>query len=445
MKNTKWQSLFTQFGFDITEEGSHFNVSRLNTDNMALLDTMLKQLNVSYSLYRTKLHIVSDTVTEVEWIQVQQRLTDGHTEMLVPYDKLPLAKTDLYIAGLVTQFNRLGFTTTYSCDGHNNNRAYLGFPTRVIARNAAKFCECIQLPATLNRNTVISFQTKREDLPAIADKMSTMTKEEAYKLIQSDSLLLPKDEYYAQLETLLNIPGASGNEGRIRKYVREQLLPYVDRMTVDQAGNLLAIKKYGQGPTVLINAHLDTVEEIDSMRTIVKQQHIWTSSEGILGADDRAGINVLLGIAKTLTKKQFNGTIKYIFTVEEEIGLCGARVLDESFLWDIDMAFVVDRRHTSDIVVSRGEAARFCTVSFARAIERVAALEEFSDWKTTPGGSSDTAIWASHGIQSVNLSAGYDFEHTDMEQLDVQANYEAYEFLLTLIENAGYLRQRTLQ
>ncbi|MFC0271789.1 hypothetical protein ACFFIX_10015 [Metabacillus herbersteinensis] len=46
------------------------------------------------------------------------------------------------------------------------------------------------------------------------------------------------------------------------------------------------------------------------------------------------------------------------------------------------------------------------------------------NWKCTAGGSSDTRIWEEHGIQSVNLSAGYSNEHTDSETLDVEACYE---------------------
>lgn len=53
-----------------------------------------------------------------------------------------------------------------------------------------------------------------------------------------------------------------------------------------------------------------------------------------------------------------------------------------------------------------------------------AAIEAgLSGWKCTQGGSSDTRIWAEHGIQSVNPSAGYNYEHTDDEYLDVQACY----------------------
>jgi hypothetical protein len=99
---------------------------------------------------------------------------------------------------------------------------------------------------------------------------------------------------------------------------------------------LLAQKKYktGNGPTILLNAHLDTAEELESGRKIVKHGPIWSSSSGILGADDRAGVAVLLEVAKWLETSDFNGTIKFAFTVEEECGLIGAKELEEYFLWD---------------------------------------------------------------------------------------------------------------
>ncbi|MGG3998734.1 hypothetical protein ABEV17_02905, partial [Anoxybacillus kestanbolensis] len=78
--------------------------------------------------------------------------------------------------------------------------------------------------------------------------------------------------------------------------VHEKLAPYVERITTDRYGNLLAQKKCktGCGPTILLNAHLDTVAELEAGREIVKNGPIWSSSKGILGADDRAGVAVLL-------------------------------------------------------------------------------------------------------------------------------------------------------
>ena len=192
------------------------------------------------------------------------------------------------------------------------------------------------------------------------------------------------------------------------------------------------------GPTVLLNAHLDTVEQIEESRIIVKDGNIWTSSEGILGADDRAGVNVIMAILKTLQPNDFNGTLKIIFTVEEEIGLVGAKEVNESFLWNVDMAFVIDRRGTNDIV-THNYSQEFCSAEFGRSLERIAHSNMQGKWRVVKGGSSDTTIWASQGIQSVNLSTGYLHEHTDFEQLDVEASYNTYVFVNEVLGNAQRL------
>jgi tripeptide aminopeptidase len=137
------------------------------------------------------------------------------------------------------------------------------------------------------------------------------------------------------LEQLLSIAGESGDEGNVRQFVMQQLRHHVDYMTVDHTGNILAQKTYGNGngPTILLNAHLDTVDRIETGRNIVKNGAIWSSDKGILGADDRAGVAVILELAQRLHYLGFNGKVKFIFTVEEEIGLIGAKSIDEYFLW----------------------------------------------------------------------------------------------------------------
>lgn len=222
----------------------------------------------------------------------------------------------------------------------------------------------------------------------------------------------------------------------------KELKPFVDNITVDHYGNVLAVKRLGPGPTVLLNAHLDTYENIVEDREIIKDGGIWSSSEGILGADDRAGVNVVLAAAQSVGESQFRGTVKYIFTVQEEIGLCGAKEVTESFLWDVDMAFVIERRGTNDIVTSRGGYDSFCTTTFGTALKRIARRAGYNDWCTVAGGSSDTYIWAQNGIESVNLSAGYQFEHTSNEELDVEACYGTYKFLMEILNESRRLLGR---
>ena len=212
-------------------------------------------------------------------------------------------------------------------------------------------------------------------------------------------------------------------------------------MTVDRHGNLLDEKTYGteHGPTILLNAHLDIVHELEPDRVILKENGIWSSSKGILGADDRAGVAVLLYIAEHLIHSSFSGKVKFIFTVQEEIGLVGAEKVDDNFLWGTDAAIVVDRRGTGDIVTSCGGFFPFCDEQYGRFIEDLAKEKGFTGWKCTPGGSSDTGIWASHGIQSVNLSAGYQHEHTKNESLDVKACFQTAQLVKACFDNAPEL------
>jgi len=65
-------------------------------------------------------------------------------------------------------------------------------------------------------------------------------------------------------------------------------------------------------------------------------------------------------------------------------------------------------------------------------------------WKCTAGGSSDTRVWASQGIQSVNLSVGYQFEHTADEILDTDACYKTVQFIKGVLNQSRDL-SRTLR
>ena len=438
MQNKQWQSLFTRYGFQMTSTEKGFLVFRMNEENHQFLRNVLEQLDVDFYMNEKELIIDSAPVTEEKFVEELKKLTNGRTEMLYYVKDLPLSKVDIYIKGIVTQLNRLECLTAMSCDGHGKRAARIGFQNAKFRNQAQVLFDFIQLPYRSNEQGIF-IRNSRELLPQFAETLSLITLEEAKQMYKESTSVLSKEVFNEQLETLLNIPGASGDEGQIRKHVMNEITPYVDNLTTDTAGNVLAIKRFGNGPTILLNAHLDTVEEISPAREILKENNIWKSSEGILGADDRAGINVILAIAKSLTEKDFNGTIKYIFTVEEEIGLVGAYEVNEAFLWDINMAFVIDRRGNGDIVTSNYLGQQFCNQRFGNVTERIAKEAGMPHWKVTTGGSSDTVVWANNEIQSINLSAGYKSEHTENEQLDVEANYGTYELVLELLASSRRL------
>jgi len=385
-------------------------------------------------------------VTEKEFIKVIVFPFRGRTEIIGEYhtpNKPYIRNLDTYICGLVRQLNRLGFYTIASCDGHKRQSAYMLFTAET---NQEKLLQLLSISGSNRLRVRENGRSFRLNLPIaypellrLAEKLGTIKKTWVDKGIEC----IKEQLFYNNLEQLLKIPGVSGNEEKIRKIVMEKLSSFVDDMTVDWSGNILAEKTYrsGSGQTVLLNAHLDIAKEIEEGRTIIKKDGMWRSSKGILGADDRAGVAVLLYMAEHLIQSNFRGKVKYIFTVEEESGLQGARRVDDYFLWGTDAAFVIDRRGTGDIVTSCWGEIPFCTEEFGLCVEHIANQANLQGWKCTSGGSSDTRIWANHGIQSVNLSAGYGNEHTEDEFLDVAACYNVTKLLHAVFEHSREIQR----
>lgn len=61
-----------------------------------------------------------------------------------------------------------------------------------------------------------------------------------------------------RLKTLSELYGVSGNETRVRAYLRKEAEPYADDIAVDPVGNLY-VHKRGEGPRVMLAAHMDEV------------------------------------------------------------------------------------------------------------------------------------------------------------------------------------------
>ncbi|WP_377890404.1 M20/M25/M40 family metallo-hydrolase [Alkalihalobacillus sp. R86527] len=440
-----WNRLFIRHGILLKEvRGNVFDCSLESEENMSFLFETLDRLVIqyNYSLEVNTLSMLSGAVSEDEWFEVVDFWHRGVTEELWPVTKTEqpiLRKLDTHISGIIRQLNRLGLYTTNSCEGTIQRVPIIGFQNKNDMDLVAKVLKAINVKGNDLRVTysTLFLRVPRAELLPMAEKLNVIQPE----WLTEDTEYIKKQLFYHQLEQLLSIDGESGDEGNIREFVSEKLAPLVDKLTVDRNGNILAQKTYksGTGPTILLNAHLDTVYGFEPGKTIVKDGPIWSSSEGILGADDRAGIAVLLEVAENLRHSNFNGTVKYVFTVEEEIGLVGARNVDEYFLWDVDAAIVVDRRGKGDIVTSCGEYIKFCNELYGKFFESVAVSEGLEGWKCTTGGSSDTRIWASHGIQSVNLSAGYQNEHTDEEEVDVEACYETFRLISGVFEQTREL------
>lgn len=101
------------------------------------------------------------------------------------------------------------------------------------------------------------------------------------------------------------------------------------------AGNLvctLAATKDGVDP-IYFTCHMDTVTPGKGIKPSVKDGYVVTDGTTILGADDKAGISVMLETIRVLKEQNIDhGLIQFVITVGEESGLVGAKALDSSLM-----------------------------------------------------------------------------------------------------------------
>ena len=144
-------------------------------------------------------------------------------------------------------------------------------------------------------------------------------------------------------DEILQIPRASKKEQKIIAYIdnfaKQNNLEHIK----DSAGNILVKKEASKGmegsPTVILQGHVDMVCEknsdvdhnFDNDPIKVSIDNGWVKAEGTtLGADNGIGIAAQLAVLSDKSLK--HGPIECLFTVEEEIGLTGAKNLDKDFL-----------------------------------------------------------------------------------------------------------------
>lgn len=235
---------------------------------------------------------------------------------------------------------------------------------------------------------------------------------------------------------LLNIYGVSGDEKAVRKFIQPKLTKLMDKVFVDSYGNLLGEKKVGTGvgSCIMLNAHMDTVKGVLADRKLVIESDTITSNKGCLGADDRAGIAIVLSVLRNIHKTSFNGIIKVSFTKEEEVGCLGSSKINKSWYEDVDLSITVDRKGNRDIVVGSWNA--FCSNYVGDFMENVAELTGMS-WKCVEGGISDAVTFSENGINSINISAGYKGEHTELEMCSIKDMKDSVKLIMQTLASVN--------
>ena len=157
---------------------------------------------------------------------------------------------------------------------------------------------------------------------------------------------------------LLAIPGVSGDEKAVAEHIVKTLRAAgcpASAIMFDRAhektplegncGNLI-VKLPGTkpGPRRLFMAHMDTVPVCRGAKPVVKEGFVTSADPKTgLGGDDRAGVGVVLTTAlEILGRKLPHPPLTFLFAVQEEVGLYGARFVKAADLGRPKLAFNFD-------------------------------------------------------------------------------------------------------
>lgn len=192
--------------------------------------------------------------------------------------------------------------------------------------------------------------------------------------------------------------------GLSQKNLRKTILSYVKNKYDNVYHTKDFIMAMGNIPIGLV-AHMDTVFK-DSPKNIYydREQGVIWSPEG-LGADDRAGVFLILKIIQAGLRPTV------IFTTDEEKGALGAEALIQKYKQvpcDLNYIIQLDRRGTNDCVFYDCDNPNF--VNYIEGFGFFEAAGTFSDI---------SVICPEWGVAGVNLSVGYEDEHSYIETLHV--------------------------
>jgi tripeptide aminopeptidase len=122
----------------------------------------------------------------------------------------------------------------------------------------------------------------------------------------------------------------------------------IARIPADAGGSAGAGFASGAEPrrSVLLCAHLDTVPPLAPIEPMLIDGFWENANEGILGADNKAAIAVMLALARHVHRERAPVDVELLFTVCEERSLAGARAFDATQLRS-EFGYVFD--HASPI------------------------------------------------------------------------------------------------
>lgn len=454
MESKSWLPLLIMAGFDaVQQEENIYELNIHNREDIKYLQHLITTANISFLECRSKCgplisnrygdsylfsYFIKITEPPIQidlWRKIIIDTSRGGYESGTDQDMLPLMCVEPHVRAIFSQFRRFGLHMVESCEGHDKGRR--------IPYNYPHFKFYYLTHALLAQELICNSGFKGELLdPKFLrideNKVNLMAL--GVKLSELNNI----DDYYPQtslengerLIKLLSIPGTSGNEGLVADKVLEMLGQITGTNSVFSDGNIRGELRKSTEKAILLSAHMDVYDEFSPNSSIVKQGNCLFRHGSILGADDRAGVALILNVLQYFSKIEDGYSIKYLFTTSEEYPPHGVENVDPAFFQNVEFALSLDRKGCSDIVY-KSPVIDYGSPEFAKKISDISVNLFGHDGAYIPceGGTSDLRIWSQLDIESVNLSIGYFGEHTQDESLDLNCWKKSYVLVLGILES----------
>lgn len=189
-----------------------------------------------------------------------------------------------------------------------------------------------------------------------------------------------------------------------------------ERAFLDGCNNLHIDTRVNDSNRTLFVAHVDTVHRDEGINKIRKTPTYWHADGAQLGADDGAGVAMLMHLIDSGVPAY------YIFTQGEECGGIGAKFVADNFqdlLGEFDRAIAFDRKNIDSVITHQGYG-RCCSDEFGMALAQALNEDDRLMYATDDTGVyTDTAEFTDIIPECTNVSVGYFSEHTLNECLDI--------------------------
>jgi len=189
---------------------------------------------------------------------------------------------------------------------------------------------------------------------------------------------------------------------------------------VDELGNIHVDTRKGPHHRTMFTSHTDTVhynKTSTQANAIRLDGNMWRADGAALGADDGAGIALMLH----MLEHGIPGY--YIFFRGEECGGVGSSGLADAMpgaFYGIDRAIAFDRAGYHDVITHQS-GGRCCSDAFADALSAQLSTDDMEVCfvPSQDGVFTDTANLMELVAECTNISVGYKNQHGDREEQDV--------------------------